>query len=298
MSVIIPNYNREKTLVNTILSVINQTYRNIEIIIVDDKSTDNSRNIIKNLAKKYNNIKYYFSNENKGANYSRNKGAELANGEYLAFLDSDDRFLPTKIEKQVEVLKQFKDKDIGIVFTNILINNKAVAPISENKIIKLEDIVFRNKLGGFSTVLIRKDIFFEIGKLDEDLLSCQDWNLYLKVLSKYKGYMLSEPLVKYFLQPDSISKNKYYVLKGHEIVLNRIRKINSKYHLVAEDLLIYHQNYLLGDIYRNFYMFNEAKKKYISCLKYKFNPKIVLKLLSMSVGKKPYNIIKEIKSKL
>lgn len=296
VSVIIPNYNRAEILKDTVLSVLNQTYKNIEIIVVDDKSTDDSREVIADMSNEYENFRYFLSNKNKGANYCRNKGVELSNGKYIAFLDSDDQFLPNKIDKQIKVFKRNVNNNVGIVYSNMLIGEKKVLTYNGDTLIKLKDIIFRNKLGGFSTVLIKREVFFEAGKLDENLLSCQDWDFYLKILSKYNGYMISQPLVKYFLQADSISRNVDKVLQGHHLIFNKITIINKQKGLVSNNLLAYHQNLLFGDIYRNFMMIDKAKENYKYCLKYKWDIRTALLFFSTLGGKSTYKLLFKFKS--
>ncbi|MGH0430439.1 glycosyltransferase family 2 protein [Bacillus hominis] len=102
VSVVIPLYNAEKYIEETMESILNQTYKHIEIVIVDDGSKDQSSSIVKNLEQKYPGQIKYVSQENQGVSVARNTGIENASGEYVAFLDSDDLWHPTKIEKQVE----------------------------------------------------------------------------------------------------------------------------------------------------------------------------------------------------
>lgn len=110
VSVIIPMYNSEKYIGETILSVLNQTYENIEIIVIDDGSSDNSADIVKTMAGKFENvIKYYYEN-NAGVSRARNNGIEKANGKYVAFIDSDDLWMPDKLERQIYELKNTKMK--------------------------------------------------------------------------------------------------------------------------------------------------------------------------------------------
>ena len=104
VSIIIPTYNREKSISKSIKSVLNQTYNDLEVIVVDDGSTDNTEKIIKGI--KDTRIKYIKLDKNKGACYARNVGIKKATGKYIAFNDSDDIFHKTKIEKQVMYLKK------------------------------------------------------------------------------------------------------------------------------------------------------------------------------------------------
>lgn len=116
VSVVIPAYNHAKYIENTVLSVIEQTYDNIEIIIVDDGSTDNTKSICKELEQKYSNIKYFY-HDNMGAHNTLNKAIDLSNANYIAVLNSDDIFYKNKIAKCVEIIS--KDNEIEFIVGNI-----------------------------------------------------------------------------------------------------------------------------------------------------------------------------------
>ena len=115
ISVIIPTHNRVDLLGRAIRSVQNQTYKNIEIIIVSDGSTDGTDEFVNKLKYTDNRIQFYEYKPSKGSNVARNLGIEKSKGEYIAFLDDDDEWLPTKLEKQLEVFQ--KDYRIGLVYT-------------------------------------------------------------------------------------------------------------------------------------------------------------------------------------
>ena len=106
VSVITPIYNADKYLESTLESVFNQTYKNLEIVLVDDCSTDTSKAIIEKFMCKHSEIIYYCQPKNMGAGAARNKALELATGQYVAFLDSDDLWLPEKTEKQIQLMKK------------------------------------------------------------------------------------------------------------------------------------------------------------------------------------------------
>ena len=122
VSVIIPTYNREKLVSRSIQSVLDQTYQDYEIIVVDDASIDNTEKVVKS----FNDVRIRFlrSNLNKGGSAARNMGIIAANGEYIAFLDSDDEWLPEKLEKQISILKNLKSLEWGGIYCgHILISN-------------------------------------------------------------------------------------------------------------------------------------------------------------------------------
>lgn len=114
VSVIIPTYNRAHTIKRAILSVLNQTYQGFEIIVVDDCSTDNTREVIEKFGDKR--IRYIRKKANKGAAAAGNTGIKAVRGEYIVFLDSDDKWLPNKLDEQIKVLKVTSPK-VGVVYT-------------------------------------------------------------------------------------------------------------------------------------------------------------------------------------
>ncbi|HFI0126891.1 TPA: glycosyltransferase family 2 protein [Streptococcus suis] len=240
ISVIIPNFNRQFLIQRAIESINHQHYPNLEIIIVDDKSTDQSVSIIRDIQKQQDNLSLFVVEENSGANACRSIGVEKARGEYIAFLDSDDYFLPTKLEKQVRILQD--RPEVGFVVTGF--GAKAVHTLPEG-IIPLKETIKQNNLGGFSTLMVRKELFQQVGGLDSNLLSCQDWDLFLKLLQVSQGYKLAEDLVGYEVQEDSISKNSNKVIQGYQIVSQRARAINQTLQMLpVKDLQAYQEYYL------------------------------------------------------
>lgn len=241
ISVVIPNYNRGHMIEKVIDSVNQQTYSTVEIIIVDDCSTDYSINTIQALQANQNNIRLIALEKNSGANACRNIGVDHAKGDFIAFLDSDDFFLPTKLEKQMNILQE--QKDIGFVVTGF--GAKAVHTLPEG-IIPLKETIKQNNLGGFSTLMVRKTLFHQVGGLDQELLSCQDWDLFLKLLQISKGYKIEEDLVIYEVQTDSISKNTNKVVQGYTIVSQRATLINEQLQLIQPKELKAYQEYYLA----------------------------------------------------
>jgi len=119
VSVIIPTYNREQLLKRAIQSVLNQTFRDFEIIVVDDGSTDNTKEIIDSFTS--DKIKYIYESNSGGAARPKNTGIKNAQGKYIAVLDSDDEWLPQKLEKQIELLEIFQDPKLGAVGCDVFV---------------------------------------------------------------------------------------------------------------------------------------------------------------------------------
>ena len=204
VSAVIPTHNRAALLPEALDSVANQTYRPIEIIVVDDGSDDDTYNIFQkwNEDRKFEKglTARYFYQENKGANAARNKGIQSATGEYVAFLDSDDRWLVDKIEMQIEVFK--KDPLIGDVYCGLYHINLSTgerlddAQVDYQRGWLLRSLIVRDVTTPTSCHVVKKKCFSEVGCFDESLPARQDWDMWIRVASKYKFDCVPEILVK------------------------------------------------------------------------------------------------------
>jgi glycosyltransferase involved in cell wall biosynthesis len=219
VSIITPCYNSIKYIDQTIKSVLIQTYQNWEMIVVDDCSTDGSYEKVLEYAVKDSRIKAYRMEKNGGAALARNKAIEYSNGNYLAFLDSDDLWYPEKIEKQ---LKFMIENESDFCFTEYEhIDDKNVS-LAIAKVI--EKLTYKKMLlhcfTGCSTVMYRQNVNNKIyGPI---LMTCNDYALFLKVLHymhNAKGY--SECLTKYRIRQGSLSRNKIKKVKSFfELMIN------------------------------------------------------------------------------
>lgn len=212
VSIITPVYNAESFLSETIESMKNQTYKNWEMILVDDCSKDNSANIIKEFQRSDERIKYIKLEKNSGASVSRNTGIKNAKGRFIAFVDSDDLWKPEKLEKQISYMINNK---LGFTFTSYrymkengeLTNKVAKAPYK----IDYEGLL-KNTIIGCSTVVIDKGVVgdFEMPHVRRG----QDTATWLKILRDEKyAYGIEEDLVNYRLVGDSLSSNKIKAIK-------------------------------------------------------------------------------------
>ena len=212
VSIITPVYNAERFLSDTIKSVQNQTYKNWEILLIDDCSKDNSAQIIKEFQKYDNRIKYIKLKKNSGASVSRNEGIRNAKGRFIAFVDSDDIWKPEKLEIQIKYMLK---ENLGFTFTSYrymkengeLTNKIAKAPskINYNGLLK-------NTIIGCSTVVIDREIvdYFEMPLVRRG----QDTATWLQILRKEKyAYGIEQDLVNYRLVGESLSSNKIIALK-------------------------------------------------------------------------------------
>ncbi|MGL5558919.1 MAG: glycosyltransferase family 2 protein [Paraclostridium dentum] len=211
VSVIIPMYNAEKYIEETILSVINQTYKNLEIIIVDDKSIDNSASIVKKFELIDKRIKHIKLNENKGVANARNIGVKASNGRFIAFIDSDDVWRKNKIEKQLDFMLS---KKYGFTFTAYEYINEKGKPI--NNIINVKECtdyktLLKGNIIGCSTVMIDKN---KIQEVFMPKIRHEDYITWLNILKSGEcAYGLDENLGYYRKLNDSLSGNKIKAAK-------------------------------------------------------------------------------------
>jgi glycosyltransferase involved in cell wall biosynthesis len=208
VSVIIPNYNYEKFIAATVESVLSQTYKNIEIIIVDDGSKDNSLEVLKQFGDKIRIIEQ----KNAGVSVARNHGVSLSTGEYIAFLDADDIWLPEKLERQIEKFKA--DAEIGLVHCSMTLINPQEEPIGENNngqagFVSEEFLLFERGVvvGAGSTALVKRSIFDEVGGFDLRLSTAADWDFCYQVSRTHKIGFVTEPLVLYRMHGTNMHGN-------------------------------------------------------------------------------------------
>ena len=214
VSVIIPNYNYGHFISTSIESVLNQTYKNIELIFVDDGSSDNSVDI----AKKYQSSIILIQQENAGVSTARNHGLVYAKGDFICFLDSDDSWEPEKVALQIS---KFQNKEIGVVYSSINICD--------------EDLTFKETLSAFhrgdcsnlyfkyptraivllgcSSAMIRKNVTTQVGKFDISLNTSADWDYFRRIANVTRVDFVDKPLVNYRRHSASMSVGsleKYY----------------------------------------------------------------------------------------
>ena len=240
ISVVIPCFNRKNTLPRSIDSVINQTYKPSEIILVDDGSTDGTRDFI---LKSYPNIKYFFQTK-KGVSSARNKGIRESSSKWIAFLDSDDEWLPQKLEKQKTQLE--KHPGIFISHTNEIWIRNGVRVNQMKKHQKYGGYIFDKCLDicrmSPSSVLIHNRVLEDVGVFDEKLQVCEDYDLWLRITSKYSVLFEKELLIiKYGGHKDQLSKVKEGI---EQFRIQSLEKILTLNHL-TEDQFILTKNMLI-----------------------------------------------------
>ena len=193
VSVIIPTYNRGWILKEAIDSVLAQDYKDLELIVVDDGSTDNTFEI---LASYGNDIKVLFQ-ENKGVSAARNRGITEASGQLIAFLDSDDFWLPRKLSTQVDFFNQMPDALICQTEEIWVRNGIRVNPKKRHK--KPSGMIFEPSLElclvSPSAVMIRRSLFDRVGEFDITLPACEDYDLWLRISCRFPVHLIDTPLI-------------------------------------------------------------------------------------------------------
>ncbi len=237
VSVIIPTYNRGIHMRRSVLSVLDQTYRDFELIIVDDASTDNTEDIVKDFNDKR--IRYIRHDNNKGAPAARNSGIKAARGEFIAFQDSDDEWFPMKLEKQMHAFKEAAS-DVGVVYTGLWRldgKHKTFIPSSSIKH-KNGDIhreLLKRSFIGTPSMMVRKECFNKTGMFDETLLRLQDWELVIRLSRHYKFKYIGEALLNAHLIDDSISvNNRAHIQAFESIIMKHYDDFNKNKHILAK----------------------------------------------------------------
>lgn len=223
VSVIIPVYNREKTINKAIHSVLEQDYKNIEIIIVDDCSIDNTVSVVQNAFSEDERVILIKLNKNSGACIARNRGIEVSKGDYIAFLDSDDTFYANKISLQIEALRNSKKDLCASDYDRISADGtKCRIMVSQYDGVELyKDLLFCNYITT-GTLIGKRKCFSDIN-FDASLPRYQDWDLVLRLSQKYSFCLLNIPTLLQEEQSNSITTST-----SHKKTLDALKIIYSK----------------------------------------------------------------------
>lgn len=215
VSIVVPMFNSEKFILNTLNSIKNQTYSNFEAIIVDDLSTDQSATIVKDYCEGDSRFKYYALKEKGGASIARNFAIDIAKGDFVAFLDADDMWVETKLENQINFML---NKGYDFTYSNFIVINESGEEISRRKSpekISYQSQLFGNDIGCLTVVYNAKKIGkISIPKIDKR----NDMALWFQLLKKIKyGYLFDEFTGVYVVSSGSLSRktSKKDMLKYH-----------------------------------------------------------------------------------
>lgn len=227
VSAIITTHNRKQLFIKALNSVINQTYKNIEILVVDDGSEDGTKEYME--SNEFSNVKYLYipKEKSKGGNYARNIGIKESKGSYIAFLDDDDEWNKEKIKKQVKYLED--NPEIGIVTCA----REYEYNFKKKKKQKIEDIVegnLKEKIFTMmpyttSSIMLKRNILFEIGLFDENLKCWQDYELLIRICQKTNVGVVKDYLLLYRV----ITSDKKRITNNFNIFEESVKIIENKH---------------------------------------------------------------------
>lgn len=251
VSVIIPTYNRAHVVARAIQSVLDQTYANFELLVVDDGSTDNTKQVVEYAGD--DRVRYICLEQNSGASHARNAGIQMAECEYIAFLDSDDEWMPQKLERQMEVMRQASDA-VGLVYCRMSgVNPKGEVSFCPDLGIakeKLEGNLFpfllKENVLSPQSVLARRKCLEKSGGFDESLTCIEDWELFLRIAQCWEIAYVEETLVRVHASETSVSQNISGYLETRCYMISRYWRLMEEYQVlesVMSGLLLFAQRY-------------------------------------------------------
>jgi len=286
ISVVLPTYNRAPLLKGSIESVLNQTYQDFELIVVDDGSTDRTKEVVKSV--KSEKIKFIRLIENKGAAAARNIGIKSARGAAIAFQDSDDVWRPDKLKKQSDFLFN-APSDVGMVYTGFWRVKEGKKKYIPDKWVKVREGNVHKELlkGNFITTqsaLVRRECFYKSGYFDEKLARFQDWELFIRISKDFEIGFLDEPLLTVFYSPNSISSNSKWSIEALELILDKHFDIFRK-----EKKLLANRYYRLGDLLCRDGRFEKGRGYFLKAVRLRpYDLSLILALVALSLGRVPY----------
>lgn len=227
VSVVIPTYKRADKIGPVLDSVLEQTLTDFEIVVVDDASGDATEDVVAAVADPR--IRYVAHRRNLGGNAARRTGIDVSRGRYVAFLDSDDTWLPTKLEKQIALLRE-KGPEYGLCATWYRVQTPSGDVTRRQEFVvdgrAVPDLLVENVLGGYSSILVERETLERFGGPDANLKACQDWDLYLRLNAHVSVCVVPEHLVAYCQDLDDpvrISTRRDSVSSGLRHVYGLVR---------------------------------------------------------------------------
>ena len=206
VSVIIPTYNSARYLAEAVDSVLAQTFSDFEVLVIDDGSTDETEELMRRYAGRVR----CFRQQNSGVAEARNRGIRESRGKFVSFLDADDTWLPDKLARQIEALKNRPDD--RFCYSAFTVVDSQLNPIfvnrSKRRASALEDLLLRgNAVGSICTVLCERELFNKVGGFDPDLSQCADWDMWVRIAVQTEFLYIDEPLATYRRHGDMMSGN-------------------------------------------------------------------------------------------
>jgi len=301
ISVIIPTHNRSKYISKAIKSALDQTYKDFEIVIVDDGSIDNTEAVVSVFGSKRNGIriKYIKHKKNMGVAAARNTGIINSTGKYVTFLSSDDRWLPTKLEKQYALFQRPKYDNLGVVSVNVIYRT----PRAGKKAIGI--FLMRGNLypqilqdGLVFSPLIKRECFQRCGFYDQSLSHGEDWDFHIRLSKKYNFDFVVEPLIICLIHKKQLSASFLKRAEGHAEIVKKYFTDYQKY-----PKILAHEFGHIGSLYirsgnlrqgRNFLILSMKERP----LYIKIYLHLLLSFLGVNIYRKIVNIKRRLKGEI
>lgn len=283
ISVVIPTYNGSKYLLSTVMSALNQSYSPIEVIVVDDGSTEDIAAVLNVVISR---IKY-IRQVNRGPAAARNHGIMASKGSYIAFLDHDDVWLPDNLKSKMEVLKNNPECAMVYSYPELIDAVGRTLPVNYHVICPsgsvFEDFLHHNRIATFSTTLIRRNIFERVGMLDEspEITCCDDYDMWLRITEVDRIIFSPDKSVKYRIHEQNLLKDHSLSFSSNINVFSKALRERSTVSQMAQKKL---SNIVNEHLYIKYlvYAFNFY---YDMC-----NYKMTRNLLWRCVQLKPYTL--------
>lgn len=229
-SVILPTFNGERFLKEALISLFDQSYKNFEIIAVDNGSTDSTLKILNQFRDRIN----ILSEGRRGVTYARNKGIKASKGRYIAFIDQDDIWMANKLEIQKKVLDNNESVGMAISLANtidergdVLRSGGNVQIRNEKKTI-MQELMIRNVFGPPACMSIKKECFDKVGLYDTSLNGVEDKDLWIRILSEYDVCYTEKPLVLYRVHGQNAHKNVMLMKSSQQkLLVKHFKRINT-----------------------------------------------------------------------
>lgn len=283
ISVVIPTHNRCDLLPRAIRSVQGQTLKDLEIIVVSDGSTDGTDELMKELEAEDERIRYISYKPGKGGNYARNLGLKSATSEYVAFLDDDDEWLPSKLQEQLAIMES--DRRCGLVYTGVRIiyvdDGLEYLSIPKESGDLSRSILRRSSVGSTSTVLLKKDVALQVGGFDEQLGAMQDFDLWIRIAQITHIGVVSKAMVNYYNYggTNQISSMTEKYENAYKYIHEKYSDLYAKLTPREMKQRLAYERVSLGNRAMRNSSPEEARRFYWQSLKYSLNPKIFVYLM-------------------